>query len=313
MCSCFPPTTRRLESCCSKRWRAESRALPPRSGASWTSSRTGRPDFLFLTATATSSSRRLSRCLATVRCGANLETRPSALSARNSTGTPSCRGSRVSTACLSRERTAVETHLQTVLRAGAGGALVRYDAEDDAYFEEEEPEPQASKPAPVPAYAAVGLLTGAVVLLLFIAIAGSSALVVTPFVMAAGGAAGAGAAGVACGLAGRRIRITPGQQAVLLVVVFLLSAAASGGAKYTYGGTGAATIGLDFVPGHLTKGVPSVITGNVTITNTGPLTIRLNPQFQIALLDPAGIRALRFAQGCPIALPSPPAEAHLVE
>ena len=39
---------------------------------------------------------------------------------------------------------------------------MRYDAEDDAYFEEEEePEPKASKPAPVPAYAAVGLLTGA--------------------------------------------------------------------------------------------------------------------------------------------------------
>jgi len=189
---------------------------------------------------------------------------------------------------------------------------VKYDPEDDAYFGED-PEPEERKPAPILAYTAVGLLTGAVLLLIFIAIAGSHVLVVTPFVMVAGGAAAAGATGVSCSIAARKIPISAVKQTALLLAAFLIAAALAGGGKYAYGGSGAANIDLEFEPDHLAKGIPANITGSIIITNAGASTIRVNPHFELYLIDPSGVRALRFLQGCPIAVPPPPTEARLIE
>jgi hypothetical protein len=185
----------------------------------------------------------------------------------------------------------------------------------DAYGDPEPSQDPKVKlgPAPLLGYAGIALLTGGVLLYLVVFIRPASASVITPFLSIAGGAAGAGAAGVALGFGARRLKLPAAWKIAAVLVAFVIMAAAGGAYKYGYGSTGALTIDLQIAPDHMVQGEVGASAGNVTITNGGPGTARVNPHFAVVVADPGGIPVLRFAQGCPFVTPPPPTEAQLVE
>ncbi len=149
-------------------------------------------------------------------------------------------------------------------------------------------------------------------LYLVVLVAGARAPSATPFLAAAGGAAGAASAGIAVQLAQRKVRVKAPLKVAAIAVTAVLLLFSAGGARYTYGAVGDVVVTLEFAPASVVSGSSASVTGNLTLFNVGATVVRVNPHFDLLVTDPQGGPVLRYFQGC-IGRIVPPVESDLVE
>lgn len=134
----------------------------------------------------------------------------------------------------------------------------------------------------------------------------------TPFLAAAGGAAGAATAGIAVQLAQRKVRVKAPLKVAAIALTAVLLLFATGGTRYTYGGEANMVVTIEFSPVSVAAGAPVALAGNITLFNVGSTVVRANPHFALFVTNPQGAPVLRYTQGC-IGRLERPVEADLVE
>ena len=98
-----------------------------------------------------------------------------------------------------------------------------------------------------------------------------------------------------------------------VVAAALVFSLAFGGMRYTYGDRADLQTSMVAAPAEVTRGTSALVSGTLTITNSGSTTARLDPHLSLSVNDPQGGTVLQHSVNCPQPIAPRDAESDLIE